>query len=315
MVKADAYGHGLVSVALAVEDCVDMFGVATVEEGVALKESGVKKDALALLCGVDELEYAIENGIVFVLSDFTQLSRIERILQEGKFSASDIRFHIALDSGMHRLGFCEEQLDELLNRLTACGVAPEGAYTHLRVRSYTQINAFRRMSDSVVKRFPRTIRHIASSRFIGCKSLRYDMVRVGISAYEGAMTVRSTVVAARRVEKGEYVSYGNYKLKSATNTAVVFGGYADGVYRERPSSVFIRGRRCRVIGRVCMDMTVVDCGDFLPEIGEDAVLTDPEHIDLVTKERKSINYTVMTCWHGRVEKIYGNDESGGKEGG
>jgi len=115
--------------------------------------------------------------------------------------------------------------------------------------------------------------------------------------------------------KGEYVSYGNYKLKSATNTAVVFGGYADGVYRERPSSVFIRGRRCRVIGRVCMDMTVVDCGDFLPEIGEDAVLTDPEHIDLVTKERKSINYTVMTCWHGRVEKIYGNDESGGKEGG
>ncbi len=315
MVKADAYGHGLVPVALATEDLADAFGVATVEEGAALKAAGVTNDVMALICAIDELEYAIEQGIIFVLSDFAQLSKIETMLLSGEVRASDIRMHIALDSGMHRLGFCEEELDELLDRLKACGVNPEGVYSHLRVRSYRQISAFKRMSEKSAAVFPNIVRHLASSRFIGCKSLSYDMVRVGISAYEGAMTVKSTVVAARRIEKGEYVSYGNYKVKDATNSAVVFGGYADGAYRERPSAVYIRGRRCPVIGRVCMDMTVVDCGDFLPDIGEEVVLSDPERIGLVAKERKSINYTVMTCWHGRVERIYDYDQGGGKKGG
>lgn len=304
MLKAGAYGHGLCETALATQDIVDAFGVATVEEGLSLKAVGIEKDIFTLICSAEEIYPAIKQGLVISLSNFVQLSRIEGLLESGKLLASEVRLHIALDSGMHRLGFLNEQLDELLYRLKKCGVQIEGVYSHLRVRSYRQIYSFESMCVKVREAYPNATRHLASSHSLASPRLRYDMVRVGISAYEGAMTVASEVVAARCVHKGEFVSYGSYKLKKDTNTAVVFGGYADGVYRERPSSVYIRGKKCKILGNVCMDMSVVDCGDFLPEIGEKVVLAAPEYISDIAKERKSIEYTVMTCWHGRVEKIY-----------
>ncbi|MDE6060304.1 MAG: alanine racemase [Clostridia bacterium] len=312
MVKADAYGHGLSEVARAVQDDVDAFGVATVEEGALLKDCGVLRDVLTLIWSVDELETAISHGLVLALSNEVQLARIEQLIESGKAKPKDIRLHIALDSGMHRLGFCESELDGVLSRLKSIGVQVEGAYSHLRVRSLRQISAFDRMSAVVREYFPNAIRHLAASHSIPCKRLHYDMVRVGIFAYHGAMRVVSEVVAVRRVVKGEFVSYGNFKLERDTNTAVIFGGYADGVCRERPSDVYIHGRRCRVLGRVCMDMCVVDCGDYLPSVGEEVTLVDSAHIEDIAKQRKSIEYTVMTCWHGRVERIYKDDESRSK---
>ncbi|MCM1306700.1 MAG: alanine racemase [Bacteroides sp.] len=311
MVKADAYGHGLCEVALATESFVDGFGVATLEEGLALRSCGIKKPILLLVCCVDELKDAIDGGLTICLSNEAQLSELERLISSG-LSADDVKLHIALDSGMHRLGF--EQLDGVLKRLSAAGIDLEGAYSHLRVRSRAQIAAFERMCKKVRETYPDITRHLAASRSLECKSLQYDMVRVGISAYLGAMSVESEVVASRRVAAGEYVSYGNFKVKRDTNVAVVFGGYADGVARERPSAVYIHGRECKPLGRVCMDMTVVDCGDFLPNIGEKAVLLDGENINDVAKQRGSIEYTLMTCWRGRTERIY-YDESGGEADG
>lgn len=312
MVKADAYGHGLTEVARAVEDEVDAFGVATVDEGVRLKDCGISRDVLTLIWAVDELETAISHGLVLSLSNVVQLTRIEELIESGKAKSQDTRLHIALDSGMHRLGFCDGELDGVLSRLKSIGVQIEGAYSHLRVRSLRQISAFDRMCEVVRKYYPNAVRHLAASHSIACKRLHYDMVRVGFSAYHGAMRVVSEVVASRRVSKGEFVSYGNFKLERDTNTAVIFGGYADGVCRERPSEVYIRGRRCRVLGRVCMDMCIVDCGECLPRIGEEVILVDGANILDVAKRRKTIEYTVMTCWHGRVERIYENDESGSK---
>ena len=312
MVKADAYGHGLAEVALAVQDDVDAFGVATVEESIRLRECGVSNDILTLIWSQDELETAVAHGLMLALSNCVQLARIEEMIESGKAKPQDIRLHIALDSGMHRLGFCESELEGVLSRLKSIGIKLEGAYSHLRVRSCRQISAFDRMCVVVRKYYPNAIRHLAASHSIPCKRLHYDMVRVGISAYHGAMRVVSEVVAARHVSKGEFVSYGNFKLERDTNTAVIFGGYADGVCRERPSDVYIRGRRCSVLGRVCMDMCIVDCGDFLPSIGEEVTIVDSATIANVAKQRKSIEYTVMTCWHGRVKRIYENDESGSK---
>ncbi|MBD5092352.1 MAG: alanine racemase [Clostridiales bacterium] len=312
MVKADAYGHGLLEVARSTENEVDAFGVATVDEGVRLRSSGISKDILTLIWAAHELEEGVAHRLTLALSNETQLARIVDLLENGKAKPQDIRLHIALDSGMHRLGFCESELDGVLSKLKECGVEIEGAYSHLRVRSMRQISAFDRMCAAVRRYYPNAIRHLAASHSIPCKRLHYDMVRLGIAAYHGAMRVVSEVVAARHVSKGEFVSYGNFKLERDTNTAVIFGGYADGVCREHPSDVYIRGRRCRVLGRVCMDMCIVDCGDFLPNIGEEVALVDGERILEVAKQRRSIEYTVMTCWHGRVERIYENDESGSK---
>ncbi len=315
MVKADAYGHGLCKVARAVEDTVDAFGVATLEEGIALRKSGIKKEILVLACAPYEIVDLVENGLSFGLANFVMLSDLESLISARRIDAKEVKIHIAVDSGMHRLGFSESEVDRLTERMKGIGLAPRGVYSHLRVRSYAQIRAFERVCDKIAEVYPSAVRHIASSHSCAVRRMRYDMVRLGIAAYKGAMTVESEVIAARQVQKGEFISYGNYKAKQALNTAVVFGGYADGANRERPSAVYIRGRECRVLGRVCMDMCIVDCGDFLPEIGEKAILTSPETFSDTASQRGSIEYTVMTCWRGRIERIYVNDKGGSEKNG
>lgn len=312
MVKADAYGHGLKEVACAVEDRVDAFGVATLEEGEELRRAGVQKDILVLTCAPDEIKRAIDSKLCIGLGNIEQLSELARLIVSKIVSARDVKLHLALDSGMHRLGFGEKEIDEVLSDLSSLGLNVCGAYSHLRVRSYKQVYAFERMCARISEVYPNIIRHLASSHSMHSSRLRYDMVRVGLSAYEGAMSVRSVVLSSRRVEKGEFVSYGDYKLEEVTNTAVVFGGYADGASRENPSAVYIRGKECKVLGNVCMDMCIVDCGDFLPEVGEEVVFTDDSLIEEIAKQRNSIDYTVMTCWRGRIERIYSDDKSGGE---
>lgn len=308
MVKADAYGHGLCEVAQAVEDIVDGYGVAVLEEGLSLRACGIKKPVLLLICPPDELIEAINHGISVCIGDETQLAALENAVSDGIISADQAKIHIAVDTGMHRLGFEVGAVDATLKRLCKIGISAEGVYSHLRVRSQKQIKAFDRACNIVRAYCPNALRHIASSHSAGCKTLRYDAVRVGLYAYEGAMRIESKVIAARRVAAGEFVSYGSFKLSCDTNTAVVFGGYADGVQRENPSAVYIRGRECRVLGKVCMDMCVVDCGDFLPDIGEKVVLSDAEKIKRVSKMRRSVEYTAMTCWRGRIERIYEYDK-------
>lgn len=312
MVKADAYGHGLKEVAAATEDIVDAFGVATVDEGAELREFGIKKPVLTLTCAPSEMKYAIDNKLTVSLSDLSQLAALEELVEAGAVRPDRVLLHIALDSGMHRFGFSPRRIDGVIARLNAIGVKARGIYSHLRAKSIAQIECFEKVCKKVRAAYPNAIRHLASSHYMDSKRLRYDMVRAGISAYEGAMTVESEVMLSRRVKTGEFVSYGDFKVENDANTAVVFGGYADGAARENPSPIYIRGRACEVLGRVCMDCCVVDCGDFLPAVGEKAVLLDAAKAEEIAKARKSVGYTLMTCWHGRIERIY-DDDKGGSE--
>lgn len=311
MVKADAYGHGLERVATATEDLVDAFGVATVDEGVQLREAGIKKPVLTLACAPRELGVAIDNRITLAISGMSQLVALEELLSSGEAKADKVLVHLAIDSGMHRFGMSPRAVNGVLAKLGELGVKVRGVYSHLRAKSQRQTECFDRVCKKVCAEYPKAIRHLASSRYADCRSLRYDMVRIGISAYEGAMRVESEVLLSRRIRAGEFVSYGDFKVDADANTAVVFGGYADGVARENPSPVFIRGRECRVLGKVCMDCFVVDCGTFLPSAGESVTLLDGENIEELAKRRKTVPYTLMTCWRGRAERIY--DDKDGSE--
>ncbi len=315
MVKANAYGHGLREVALNTEDLVDAFGVATVEEGISLRDAGIKKDVLVIACAADEIETAAEYGLTVGLANEVMLEEVERLVGSKAIAADALKIHLVADSGMHRLGFEEGQIDGVLKRLRACCVELCGVYSHLRARTQRQIRCFDRICAAVSRVYPSALRHLAASHALSCKRLRYDMVRAGIAAYEGAMRVESRILTVRRVNAGEYVSYGRFKLQRPANTAVIFGGYADGVARERPSCVYIDGQKCRVLGNICMDMCIVDCKDIPVKVGQSVILTDSVHIDEISKQRKSINYTLMTCWKGRVERIYLYDESRGETGG
>ncbi len=304
MVKSDAYGHGLRRVAQACRDIVDGFGVATLEEGLELRSAGIDEDILVLICAPDEMEAAINAGLDFGIFDKSQLEVLSSLVQCGRVSALSARPHIKVDTGMHRLGFPVGDVGEVLRELKNIDVSPRGVYSHLRCRDFAQVKAFDRACALVKSEFTSVTAHLAASGNLRVKSLAYDEVRLGVDAYKGAMTVKSRVICSRKVLKGERISYGNFRAPRDMNTAIVFGGYGDGVQREFPSRVIIGGRECRPVGRVCMDMFAVDTGDSLPRAGDDVTLYSPSLAPIAAKDRRTIGYTLMTGWHGRIKRIY-----------
>lgn len=310
MVKADAYGHGLVEVAGAVCDIVEGFGVATLEEGERLRAASIDKPILVCAVAPDELKRAIELDLTVGLNNFAQLSRLLSLISEGIDSAA-VKLHVKVDTGMHRLGFLPDDVHTVVDVLSENGFNVGGVYSHLRNRNYEQVRAFERACDIVRAVYPKAVRHLAASSNLSVNRLQYDLVRIGLTAYRSAICVRSEVINSRRLMAGERISYGNYKLKKDTNTAIVLGGYADGI--AAPSSVWIRGVRCSVIGRVCMDMFAVDTGDFCANVGEEVTLFDWEHAHEIAAERRTTEYCLLTSFRGRVQRIYINDEGRGKK--
>lgn len=304
MVKADGYGHGICKVAHYVESAVDAFGVETLQEGLKLKRAGIKKAILVLaLCG-SEIETACKNGLTIGLHNEAQLCKIVNLIEKKHIKPTDFDIQFKVDSGMHRLGFDESALKRAVQKAERVKLNVSGVYSHLRDDTEDQKDEFDKLAGIVKSYYPQAKKHLASSHSLSNPNLRYDMVRLGIKAYEGAMSAYSQVIESRLLKAGERVSYGDYALEKDTNTAVIFGGYADGIARENPSSVYIRGQKCNVIGNVCMDCFVVDTGDFIAKFGDEVVLFDENTINRVACERNTIEYTVVTSLKGRIKRIY-----------
>ena len=304
MVKADGYGHGICKVAHYVESAVDAFGVETLQEGLKLKRAGIKKAILVLALSGSEIETACKNGLTIGLHNEAQLCKIVNLIEQKHIKPTDFNVQFKVDSGMHRLGFDESALKRALQKAERVKLNVSGVYSHLRDDTDDQKGEFDRLADIVKSYYPQAKKHLASSHSLSNPNLRYDMVRLGIKAYEGAMSAYSQVIESRSLKAGERVSYGDYALEKDTNTAVIFGGYADGIARENPSSVYIRGKKCNVIGNVCMDCFVVDTGDYNAKFGDEVVLFDENTINRVACERNTIEYTVMTSLKGRIKRIY-----------
>ncbi len=307
MVKADAYGHGIVPVSLAVEPCCDLFGVATVEEGVLLRKSGIKKPILTALCLTEEIETSLKANLTISVSSCEQL---REVIKNSNRLAVTANVHLKLDTGMHRLGFEDDELDCALKICKQNKTEIAGCYSHFRLPNNQQVIKFLAMSNKVVSVYPRACRHIVSTTSLYREDLHFDLVRVGIGGYKNAMTVLSQVVGLRYVRKGDYLGYGDTILEKDTNVALVFGGYADGVQRECPSSAFIKGKNCNVLGKICMDMFAVDVDNLQICIGDEVILLgDGKSLDDVAQERNTIDYTVLTSWQGRVERIYFDNQT------
>ena len=304
MVKADAYGHGLVKVAKRAENVVDAFGVETLEEGVKLRSAGIKSEILVLALCENEIYRAYQQDLTIGLHNREQFAKIVSLIDSNRINPAKLKTHIKVDSGMHRLGFCLDELQIVLQKAKALGINVAGIYSHLRDETESQKSTFDRFVEVAKGYYPDIKAHLASSHSLFNPNLRYDGVRLGINAYNGAMSAYSQVVESRRLQAGERVSYGDFVLQKATNTAVVFGGYADSIARENPSSVRIRGKKCAVIGNVCMDCFVVDTGDLEAKVGERVLLFDSDTASEVASERNTIEYCLMTSQKGRIQRVY-----------
>lgn len=301
MVKADAYGHGMKRVARALESDADMLGVAVLEEGRALRESGVTAPVLVAAADASEYAEAADLGLTVAVCDESGLDALAAMRRPPAF-------HLKFDTGMHRLGFPAEDAAKVCARAARLGLVPEGCYSHFGAPSKSQLARFGRVAAASRKTFPRALLHIASSGTLDFPGALYDMVRVGHAAYAGAMRVESRVIASRRAKAGDTVGYGLMPLAHDTCIAVVLGGYADGVRRARTAAV-IGGVRYPSLGSVCMDMFAVDTGDRCVCPGETAVLLGEE---LTAREladmQGTVDYDILTGFGGRAKRIYTDDQ-------
>lgn len=330
VVKANAYGHGDVEVArAALEAGATWFGVALVEEGVALRVAGVKAPILVLSEFPPGSErVALDAGLTPSLYTDDGLDRLV-----AAASGDAVRVHVKVDTGMHRAGvYPPGALNGFLDRVAASGVALEALWTHLASSAEdeeTTREQLARFSSAVTGaraagHAPRLLHAANSGATILRPQSHLDLVRVGIAAFgvepapgvgsslglRPALTWRSAVTMTRRLPAGERVSYGHrYRLGNDANVATVPVGYADGYPRLLSSraDVLIRGRRCRVAGSVTMDQVIVDCGDLEVVAGDEVVLLGRQGDEVVSAwelagHAETIGYEIVTRIGERVPR-------------
>jgi alanine racemase len=298
VVKADAYGHGALAVARALERKVWGFAVSLVEEGVELRRGGIEAPIVVL---GSFYGYSHRDVIAFrltpVVADEGDVDKFARAADE--MSSGRVGLHLKIDTGMSRLGVRPEKLDAMLARFRATpGVELTGLCSHLAsadadddAQSTEQLRRFDEARRQVAAAgFQVPLVHMANSaaalRFAGA---RCDLIRPGLAlygysatpaaAYAGllpAMSLKSRIVALRELPAGERVSYGGlWQAKVPSRIATVPVGYADGYTRRMTgkAEVLVGGVRCPVAGAITMDMCMVDVTAVpAAKLGDEVVL-------------------------------------------
>jgi alanine racemase len=335
IIKADAYGHGAVEAGRRLESIgARYFGVATVDEGRELREKGIAAPIL-VLSGVmpwDELGPLIDYDLTPVIVTPDMLERLARFV-----SGRRVKVHVKVDTGMGRLGFPPGEVEALAKRLASLEhVEVEGVMSHFasseRRDDYglMQIAAFRRVMD--VFRgcgIEPGYAHMANSGAIcNYPEAHFNMVRPGILLYgsypdltlqsmvnvKPVMKWASRVAFVRPVPAGVSLSYGRtYVTGRSMKVAYVPVGYADGYPTglSNQGTVLIQGRRCGVVGRVCMEWILVDVTDLSEiEPGEEVVLVGSDRgetisADEIARQIGSIPYEILCGVSKRVPRLYG----------
>ncbi len=333
-IKADAYGHGAVQVARAASGHVRMFGVATVDEARELREAGVD-DPLLVLSPVLSEEIA---GVHRARCAVSVSSRgfAEALAAYAAEHGCEFEVHVEVDTGMGRTGIAAEYAREEIARIARmAGLRLEGVYTHFPVSDtdagFTrgQIEAFRAILDGLAADGVEVpTRHAANSGAVaGIPESHLDMVRPGILAYglhpgddhppegiEPILEWKSRIARVRRVRRGHSISYGrDFVTRRDSVIGVVPVGYGHG-YPFRLSNrgeMLVGGCRVPVVGRVTMDMTMVDLTDLdpVPSPGDEVVLVGRQGEESIgfhdiARACGTIAYEVMCGISRRVPRTY-----------
>ncbi len=292
VVKANAYGHGLLAVAKTLKEA-DAYAVARVEEALTLRSGGIVKPVILLegFFSADDLPVLAANNLQTAVHSWEQLAALEQAELP-----QPIRAWVKFDTGMHRLGVRPEEAEAFLQRLANCKnvIQPFNAMTHFSCAdeldnpaTQEQIALFKALTEGLAGEFALS----NSAGVLAWTEAHADWVRPGIMLYGispfvdkvGAdhgllpvMTLKSTLIAVRRAKAGEKVGYSaNWTTPRDTWLGVVAMGYGDGYPRMAPNGtpVLINGRLVPTAGRVSMDMMTVDLGpDAVDKVGDEVTL-------------------------------------------
>ncbi len=343
VVKADAYGHGSVVLAHEFEYLADYFAVAEMDEAIELRKSGIEKPILILGYTSPELyEIALMNEITLTM--FIP-ERIKLLSEAAKRMGKTAKVHLAIDTGMARIGWSvtEQSADEAAAAAKMPHIHVEGMFSHFAIAdsadkapTMEQQAAYDRFVEMLEARGVHVpIKHLNNSAGILGFDKYYDMVREGIILYglypsddvlqelgekfilKPAMELITHISHIKTVEKNQGIGYGHtFHADRTMRVATIPMGYADGYPRElsNKAEVLIHGKRCRILGRVCMDQMMVDISE-LPdaEIEDKVTLVGRDGDDFISVEElaaaaHSFNYEFVCGIARRVPRIYFRDE-------
>lgn len=331
MVKADAYGAGLVTVTKFLEDNgVKNFGVAYLKEAQLLREQGVK-GKIVVFSGIlpEEVSEAVLLDAVYSVSNLQILDELNSAAKDRK-----IKVELAIDTGMTRLGFSKHETKELAVKLKELkNIQVDGIYTHF---SSADVLEKENITLEQIKEFEECIvllekegiyiqnKHMCNSAGIfRYNDQKYNIVRLGISAYgyypdnsikkdvdlKPIYKLTAPVCNLRTVQQGRLVSYnGTYMTDKETKIAVLQIGYADGLTRSLSNrfGVMLNGKKANIIGNICMDTCMIDVTGIDVKIGDEAIIFDyeTEKLDEIAKLTSTIHYEVITNIGKRVDREY-----------
>ncbi len=335
VVKADAYGHGDVEVSRALEaDGVDFFAVSNINEGIKLRQTGIKSDILVL--GYTPHTHLSELSKYKIMQTIVDKNHI---LELKKYTPHDVVYHIAIDTGMRRIGLCGEKSEEVIKDIqnAAEDLKICGLFTHLAAAdsmavgdvNFTEqaISCFDNIAREAKKLGVEVFHCQNSAGGLLHNSKECNATRLGISLYGyppssdvklpygilPALSWKSIVCHIFELKKGESIGYGrSFKAEQNLKIATVTTGYADGYPRDLSNKgyVLINGCMAPVVGRVCMDMMMVDVSEINGvKSGDEVVLIGNSGekkitADDVAKWADTISYEILTGISPRVEKNY-----------
>lgn len=339
IVKADAYGHGAVGVAREIQDRVDYFGIAELGEAVELREAGVTKPILILsYTSPKQYDTLITHELTQTIFNYDDAVAISDAAVRLKKIA---RVHIAIDTGMSRIGFfCNDEAVETVKRINDLpNVYIEGLFSHYACADQVDQTVTDRQT-AVFKEFIQKLeargihiplQHLCNSAGTLVRDEQFTMVRMGIILYglypdpccddgsldlRPAMRIVSHVIHVKEVPAGSGVSYGHtYHTTKPTRIATVCIGYADGYSRalSNKGRVLIHGRFAPIIGRVCMDQLMVDVTDLADvKVGDEVTVLGADGDEVITAEELAkltgtINYEVVCQFQKRVAIVHFKD--------
>jgi alanine racemase len=331
MVKAFGYGNGGFEIAKLLEHHnVDYLGVAFADEGISLKNSGIKMPIMVLNPETTSFSAIIQHELEPEIYSLKGLNSFLQLAKQKKLSHFPI--HIKLDTGMHRLGFEEETITDLIAILKDNNyVEVKSILSHMATSdalehhdfALSQIELFEKLSSKIISDLQiNPIRHILNTSGISnFPQAQYDMVRLGIGLYgvsndaneqhslENVGTLKSIISQIRTIEKGESVGYGRRFVAQKTSIiATIPIGYADGISRHWGNGlgfVTINNLKATIIGSICMDMLMVDITELKCQEGDEVILFGKNPtVSYIAEKLETIPYEILTSISQRVKRVF-----------
>lgn len=336
VVKADAYGHGVIPLSkAALHAGADRLAIAIVDEGIELRKAGLDVP-IQILGGTAESQLAqvVDYDLIQTVFDLNTARALSRIAQE---KGKRVKVHLKVDTGMGRVGFRPEDAGEAAAAIFALpNLDLEGLMTHLSTadetdKSYTlqQIERYRAAWDAIEARGIRiSVKHVANSAtIIDLPDFHFDMVRPGIMSYglwpsdevdhtfdiRPVLSWKAQIIYVKDVPAGTGISYGKtFVTPKPAKVATLPLGYADGLSRRlsNKGEVLVKGHRVPIIGRVCMDQCMIDVTELDDvKIGDEVVLIGYQGEEHISAEEMAswigtINYEVTCAISKRVPRYY-----------